>query len=425
MLGDMQDQPRLLDDLRHSAVPVVATWQGTSPLEFPTVDVDERAGIIAGLEHLIGLGHDRIAFVSGRLPGDNWQRQDAFIEFMASAFGGVPEGYVQSVDNSLAGGEAALRALFELDEPPTAVMTSTDLVAVGVLHAAYSMDRTVPDELSVVGFDDLLFAAHTVPALTTLRMPITEIVNESVELAIGFARDPGCRASRGSRSSSRRSWSGSRRPAGGRADRTRGRRGSGLTLGDGRLTPRAAVVDRSVVCRSIGIQTRIASTDRFAQREVGDGADLDRRRPRLASDAPSPATAATGGRHRQPDRRVGDVGARHRHGPDARFDLDLLELGHRPAGRPSRRSRRAARARAPRSRGPRRCAGPAGRTDRHVEVEDERVTGCQVRVAVGHASLGRDRRALAVRVACSDAGAAPAGHPQRQGPRLSRAPRSP
>jgi DNA-binding LacI/PurR family transcriptional regulator len=191
MLGDMQDQPRLLDDLRHSAVPVVATWQGTSPREFPTVDVDERAGIIAGLEHLIGLGHERIAFVSGRLPGDNRQREDAFSEFMGTRFGGVREGYVQPVDNSLPGGEAALRALLDLAEPPTAVMTSTDLVAVGVLHAAYSLGRTVPDDLSVVGFDDLLLAAHTVPALTTLRMPIAEIVNESVELAVAFARDPG------------------------------------------------------------------------------------------------------------------------------------------------------------------------------------------------------------------------------------------
>jgi DNA-binding LacI/PurR family transcriptional regulator len=191
MLGDMQDQPRLLDDLRHSAVPVVATWQGTSPLEFPTVDVDERAGIIAGLDHLIELGHERIAFVSGRLPGDNRQREDAFTEFMGARFGGVREGYVQPVDNSLAGGEAALRALLGLADPPTAVVTSTDLVAVGVLHAAYSLARTVPDELSVVGFDDLLLAAHTVPALTTLRMPIAEIVNESIELAIAFARDPG------------------------------------------------------------------------------------------------------------------------------------------------------------------------------------------------------------------------------------------
>ncbi len=190
MLGDMQDQPRLLDDLRNSAVPVVATWQGTSPLEFPTVDVDERAGIIAGLEHLIELGHERIAFVSGRLPGDNWQRQEAFTEFMAARFDRVRDGYVQVVDNSLAGGEAALRAVLELDDQPTAVVTSTDLVAVGVLHAAYNMRCVVPDELSVVGFDDLLLAAHTVPALTTLRMPIAEIVGESVELAIALARDP-------------------------------------------------------------------------------------------------------------------------------------------------------------------------------------------------------------------------------------------
>jgi DNA-binding LacI/PurR family transcriptional regulator len=189
MLGDMQDQPRLLDDLRHSNVPVVATWQGTSPLEFPTVDVDERAGILAGLGHLIGLGHERIAFVSGRLPGDNWQRQEAFIEFMGDRFGGLPDGYVQTVDNTLAGGVTALKALLELDDPPSAVVTSTDLVAVGVLHAAYSQGRTVPDDLSVVGFDDLPLAAHTVPALTTLRMPIAEIVGESVKLAIGFARD--------------------------------------------------------------------------------------------------------------------------------------------------------------------------------------------------------------------------------------------
>ena len=179
MLGDMQDQPRMLADLRGSTIPVVALWQGVSPLEFPTVDVDDRAGITAGLEHLVGLGHERIAFISGRLPGDNWQRRDAYVEFMRERFGGVPPGYVQEVPNTLAGGERALHQLLALAEPPTAVATSTDLVAVGVLHAAYSLGRTVPDELSVVGFDDLLLAAHTVPALTTLRMPIGGIVGEA------------------------------------------------------------------------------------------------------------------------------------------------------------------------------------------------------------------------------------------------------
>ena len=267
MLGDMQDQPRLLDDLRHSAVPVVATWQGTSPLEFPTVDVDERAGIIAGLEYLIELGHERIAFVSGLLPGDNRQREDAFTEFIGDRFGGLPDGYVQPVDNSLAGGEAALRALLDLGEPPTAVMTSTDLVAVGVLHAAYSLGRTVPDELSVVGFDDLLLAAHTVPALTTLRMPIAEIVNESVELAVAFARDPGLsRAPRTTvfkptlvvRQSTGRPAPGGRRGSGAGTSRSDPERVGAVQSG----APPSAASSRD---DRTGIQTRIASTDRFAQ----------------------------------------------------------------------------------------------------------------------------------------------------------------
>lgn len=189
LLGDMQDQPRLLDDLRESTVPVVALWQGVSPLEFPTADVDDAVGITLGLDHLVGLGHHRIALVSAQLPGDNPHRHDAFVSFMTERFGSVPAGYVQVVPNTLAGGEAALRTLLEQAKPPTAIVATTDLVAVGVLHAAYSLGRTIPDELSVVGFDDILIAAHTVPALTTLRMPLAEIVTEGVRLAIELARD--------------------------------------------------------------------------------------------------------------------------------------------------------------------------------------------------------------------------------------------
>jgi DNA-binding LacI/PurR family transcriptional regulator len=189
LLGDMQDQPRLLADLRTSLVPVVALWQGSSRLEVPTVDVDNVAGVQDGLEHLVGLGHRRIAFVSGRRLGDIREREAAFIDFMTERFGAVPSGYLRQVPNTPSGGETALAALLDLPEPPTAIMTSTDTLAVGVLHAAYSRGRTVPDALSVVGFDDILLASHTVPALTTLRMPTAEIVAEGVQLAIEHARE--------------------------------------------------------------------------------------------------------------------------------------------------------------------------------------------------------------------------------------------
>jgi DNA-binding LacI/PurR family transcriptional regulator len=190
ILGDIQDQPRLLEDLRRSPVPVVALWQGRSPIEFPTVDIDDRAGVMAGLEHLIALGHERIAFVSAALPGENPHREDAYVDLMTVRFGPPPPGYVQRVPNTLAGGEAALKRLLELPEPPTAISASTDLVAVGVLHAVSVLGKRVPDDLSVIGFDDLVQAAYTVPALTTMRMPVTEIVGEGVRQAIELARDP-------------------------------------------------------------------------------------------------------------------------------------------------------------------------------------------------------------------------------------------
>ena len=190
LLGDMRVQPQLLEDLRTSTVPVVALWQGASPLEFPAVDTDDRAGIRAGLAYLESLGHRRIAFVSSELPGEYRVREDAYTDFMRDRFGGVPDGYVERCPNTMAGGDAALRRLFDLPAPPTAVATSTDLVAIGVLHAAHSLGATVPGRLSVVGYDDILISSHTVPALTTVRMPITEIVSHAVAKAIALARDP-------------------------------------------------------------------------------------------------------------------------------------------------------------------------------------------------------------------------------------------
>lgn len=190
LLGDMQEHPQLLADLRNSVVPVVALWPGTSPREFPTVDADDRAGIRAGLSHLVSLGHQKIAFVNAELPNEYRAREDAYLEFMRERFGAVPQGYAERCPSTLAGGDAALRRLMALPDPPTAVAASTDVVAMGVLHVAHSLGVTVPDHLSVVGFDDILIAAHTVPALTTVRMPISEIVAHAVSQAVRLAREP-------------------------------------------------------------------------------------------------------------------------------------------------------------------------------------------------------------------------------------------
>jgi DNA-binding LacI/PurR family transcriptional regulator len=190
LLGDMGGYPELLADLRGSPVPVVGLWQGAGPPEFPTVNPDDRAGVRTGLEHLASLGHRRIGFLSAELPNEYRVREDAYVDFMRDRFGGVPAGYLRRCPGTLDGGEAALADLMGLPDPPTAVAASTDLVGVGALHAAHRLGVAVPGRLSVVGFDDILIAGHTVPALTTLRMPIAEIVGFGVAQAVSLARNP-------------------------------------------------------------------------------------------------------------------------------------------------------------------------------------------------------------------------------------------
>jgi DNA-binding LacI/PurR family transcriptional regulator len=190
MLGDMSDQPRLVDDLRGSQVPVVALWEGSKPDGIASVSVDNVAGIRSVLDHLSELGHLRIGFVAGRRLGDIREREDAYVEFMRQRGAPIPDAYIQYAPNDPTGGASSLAAMLDLAEPPTAVVASTDVLAIGVLFAANGRAIRVPDDLSVTGFDDIPLAAFSIPALTTVRMPIREMVAAAVEMLIDDGLDP-------------------------------------------------------------------------------------------------------------------------------------------------------------------------------------------------------------------------------------------
>jgi DNA-binding LacI/PurR family transcriptional regulator len=184
LLGDTRDQPRLLQDLAGAHVPVVALWQGAQTAGVPSVAVDNQAGIRAVLDHLIELGHRRIAFVGGRRLGDIKEREEAFVQHLARLREPLRDSYVQHGVNEPASAVAALDRLLALPEPPTAVVASTDVLATGLLHGAHERGLRVPDQLSITGFDDIPVAAFTVPALTTVRMPVREMVELAVEMAL-------------------------------------------------------------------------------------------------------------------------------------------------------------------------------------------------------------------------------------------------
>ena len=111
------------------------------------------------------------------------------MKVVSEILGDVPAGYLQHVANTLEGGEAALGALLRLSPRPTAIVASTDVLAIGVLRGALLRGIHVPDELSVVGFDDIPMAKATVPGLTTLRMPMSAMAAEAITLAIGPSKD--------------------------------------------------------------------------------------------------------------------------------------------------------------------------------------------------------------------------------------------
>lgn len=184
LLGDMRDQPRLLGDLRASSTPVVAMWQGAAMDGVPSINIDNRIGITAALDHLAGLGHRRFGFIGGRPLGDIRERRAAFLEYASSLDLKPAEEHLRQTENDPGGGHAAFVKLMSEPHPPTAVIVATDLLATGVLHAAHTMGIVIPHEVSIVGFDDLPLAAYTVPSLTTVHMPIAEMTALAIGLAI-------------------------------------------------------------------------------------------------------------------------------------------------------------------------------------------------------------------------------------------------
>jgi DNA-binding LacI/PurR family transcriptional regulator len=159
-------------------------------LDVPSVGVDERAAGEIATQHLIDLGHERIGFVSGPehyLPS---QLKAAGRESAMIAAGIDPDGLVAFADFGIEGGGLALAELLERSEPPTAVICSSDVMAIGALHEAASRGLRVPDDLSIVGFDGIDAAKWLVPELTTVEQPIAQIADTAVETLQKLIEEP-------------------------------------------------------------------------------------------------------------------------------------------------------------------------------------------------------------------------------------------
>jgi DNA-binding LacI/PurR family transcriptional regulator len=157
--------------------------------DVPSVGVDERAAGELATRHLIDLGHERIGFVAGPEHYLPTQRKGAGRESALRAAGLEPDGLVVYEDFGVAGGRAALASLLDRDNAPTAVICSSDVMAIGVLQEAGDRGLRVPRDLSVVGFDGIA-AEWTQPRLTTIQQPIAEIAETAVQALRRLIEEP-------------------------------------------------------------------------------------------------------------------------------------------------------------------------------------------------------------------------------------------
>ena len=159
-------------------LPIVIGCETISPelAEFPSVHIDNVAAAKEATNYLISQGHRRIAMICGQASSLlTKDREYGYRAAMNQARLAIEEGWVVEGELSIEGAIRATRKLLNHQHRPTAIFCANDEMAIGCLHAAKSAGLRVPDDISVIGFDDIRYAEVTDPPLTTIGQPAEEI----------------------------------------------------------------------------------------------------------------------------------------------------------------------------------------------------------------------------------------------------------
>jgi len=186
--GDSAQQIRALQQRRQPIVLVDRDVQGVAA---DAVTTDNTRGARQATEHLLALGHRRIACIGG--PSDvtpSSRRISGYAVALEAAGLPLDAALIVRGDFQFESGLRLAEQLLDLPEPPTAIFASNDLMAVGVIHAAQRRQRRVPEDVSVVGFDDIRLAAYINPALTTVAQPKERLGQTATRLLLERIDNP-------------------------------------------------------------------------------------------------------------------------------------------------------------------------------------------------------------------------------------------
>ena len=186
-----EEEP-VLDQLVHRNVPIVLAEFKLDDPKASTILLDYSTGIRAAVNHLAELGHRNIAFLAGPHSLHSAITRETDFQTAIEAAGlPLQKKWVIECDHTLKGGAGGFMQLQKLASRPTAIICSNDMTAIGVLRAAYKEGLKVPDDVSVIGLDDIDFAEFTLPPLTSIRLSREDLARAAFEALRGQAEDPG------------------------------------------------------------------------------------------------------------------------------------------------------------------------------------------------------------------------------------------
>jgi LacI family transcriptional regulator len=170
-----------------TSAPVVAVDPNNESPDCPSVISTNHAGALAAMEYLIELGHRRIGIVGGRpdlVSAD--RRMQGYLDALAQAEIPLDQALIEDGDFSTETGRLCTQRLLSLPEPPTAIFATNDQSAIGVMEAARETGLRIPEDLSVVGFDNIPEAAYINPSLTTVDQFIDQMGRVATEMLISL-----------------------------------------------------------------------------------------------------------------------------------------------------------------------------------------------------------------------------------------------
>lgn len=169
--GPLQEDPEL-QELHHGGFPIILMGQMPNS-DIPFVDVNAELGSQRAVEHLISSGHERIGMITNASYrySSAQQRRDGYINALMNAGLAVDTSIIKEGDFTPSSGFTAMNAILKTPSPPTAVFVASDVVAIGAMQAIKLHNLRIPEDIAIIGFDDIPIAEYLEPSLSTIRLP--------------------------------------------------------------------------------------------------------------------------------------------------------------------------------------------------------------------------------------------------------------